>query len=115
MKRIGFHLLLALLALGCSAKEPFHIRGELNRTDWVVRTCDSGESYRVMYTSTQAFKYGTVEEELGLKADEPALVEFDAVILGPSFPWEKYQTVGIASVMHIDRGSCPQAPLPGTR
>jgi hypothetical protein len=61
-----------------------------------------------MFTSNQAFRYDQEEKQLGIAPNDSVVIEFDGQILGPSFPWEAQETVGIGSTIRLQRGSCPK-------
>ena len=99
-------LLLVVTAAACGSSREFHVRGQLDRSEWVVTTCESRDSYRLMMASTQATDFLRREEQLGLN-EGPILVEFDAFSIPPTFPWEAHETVGARSTIELERGTCP--------
>jgi hypothetical protein len=97
---------LTLGAVACSPTRYFHLRGELDRRAWVVHSCEAPETYRVMMTSNQAGDFRALETQAGLRGPELAILEFDAYTLGPMWPWESYETVGVRGDMKLERGTC---------
>ena len=96
-------------AAACSPSRQFHVRGQLDRSEWVVTTCESRESYQVVMASTQAFDFQRREEQLGLKELDPVVVEFEAFTIQPTFPWDSHETVGARSAITLQRGTCSGA------
>ncbi|MGH7790197.1 MAG: hypothetical protein ACRERC_25240, partial [Candidatus Binatia bacterium] len=104
--RLG--LVSAILSLaGCAEQRTFHLRGELDRRTWVVRSCASGASYRLVGSSGDAANFLRLERELGVEdRSEPVLIELDVSTLPGGFVWED-QSVSEVSEPQIERGTCP--------
>src|SRR5262245_55606700 len=103
--KLVFALLLASSATACSSRR-LHIRGELDRRTWVVRTCAAPESYRVMMTSNEAATFLELEKQLQAPGSEPVILEFDAFTIPPKFFWDPHETVGVEGPMKLERGTC---------
>jgi hypothetical protein len=94
---------------GCAPSRSFHVRGEVDRANWVVRTCDSGESYRVIMSSGQSVLFGKLEKQLGATASESLIIEFDGTTIPPKWPWAAHETIGVGvGSMRLERGTCRQ-------
>jgi hypothetical protein len=101
---------LSLCAAGCSQPEPFSLRGELDRSNWIVRSCDSDESYQVIFASTQVLHFDDlVEKAEATDPSIPVIFEFQAVLIPPRFPWNRIDTVGVHPPMSLNLGKCAPA------
>ena len=98
--KLATALVMTFIAVACSPR-PLHVRGQLDRTTWVLRTREGADSYRVMMTSTQAADFLDREKELAATRSESLVVEFDAVTVPPKFPWDSYETVGPESAAYF--------------
>lgn len=107
--RFAVCLCLVGTTAACSTSRQFHVRGQLDRSEWVITTCESRESYRLIMASTQAFDFQRREEQLRLEEPEPVMVEFEAFTIPPTFPWNAYETIGARSAIDVQRGTCPGA------
>jgi hypothetical protein len=104
-RKLTVAVLLTFTATACASRA-LHVRGELDRSTWLVRNCAPSESYRVMMTSNQASDFLQVEKELGMSGSDLLILEFDGVILPPKFPWNAHETVGVSGPMSVERGTC---------
>jgi len=113
MRFLGIYATVLLFtAVGCSASREFHVRGQLGRRHWVVTTCESRESYRVILASTQAFHFYNRERQLGLSDSDPVIADFDAFTIDPKFPWDSHETIGARSQIELERGICSHEDIP---
>lgn len=98
-------LVVVLGIAGCTA-EHFPLRGELDRRQWTVRSCNSGETYRVIFTSGQYIGFHR-RIESQLKPDEPVVMAFEADDLGGEW-WgiSSRHVVGIWPPVVVERGTC---------
>ena len=108
MRVSGFFIamLLALALAACSRPRRLHVRGDLDRTNWVVRLCGSGDSYRVIMTSGHWAHLLDYQKKFGISDADPLLIEFDGTTIPPKWPWDTNETVGIDGPMKLERGTC---------
>jgi len=98
------------LIIGCAQQEPFLVRGNLDRTNWVVHICDSEQSYRVIFTSNQAPHFDKLEADAGATDPSlPVIFEFYASPLGAKLPWQELETVGVGGPMSLEQGKCARS------
>lgn len=110
----AFLLLTSLLwgAFNCYVmfrmNQTFHLRGEFDRKNMIVRECGSTKSYDLVFTSGEYDHLSKVEKNLGIDDSEPVILEFEAEPI-PS-PWSlisRRQTTGIECCeLVVERGSC---------
>jgi hypothetical protein len=107
--RVSGFLVTILLAFGlaaCSRARRVHVRGDLDRTKWVVRLCGSGDSYSVILTSGQWAHLLDYQKQFGISDTDPLLIEFDGTTIPPKWPWDTIETVGIDGPMKLECGTC---------
>ena len=111
MSRERIAVLLMMVGVVACASRRLHIRGELDRTTWVVRSCEAPDAYRVMMTSGQAADFIDLERRLAPVRSEPVVLEFDGETIPPKFPWQSHETVGVRGPMAVTPGTCA-SPAP---
>ena len=99
-------ILVAFALTACSRSKHLHIRGQLDRTNWVARTCDSRDSYRVIMTSGQWAGLLNYQRQFSVTDAEPLIIEFDGMTIPPKWPWAAHETVGVDGSMRFERGTC---------
>jgi hypothetical protein len=102
----GSAVLTSAYIYGIATLRHLHVRGQLDRTNWVVRTCGSQDSYRVIMTSGQWAKLLDYQKQFNVLAADPLMIEFDGTTIPPKWPWSAHETIGIDSSMHFQRGTC---------
>ena len=84
-----------------------HVRGQLDRTSWIIHVCDSGKSYRVIMTSGQWAQLLDYQREFHIADSDPLIIEFDGSTTPPPWSWTARESIGInSSPMHLERGTC---------
>ena len=96
--------LVVLGFVGCGRSEKIHVRGDLDRAKWVVRTCDSRKPYRLVMNSGALDVFLRTAREQTIGDSEPIIIEFDGSTI--YLPWFSLETVGVDANIHIERGIC---------
>ena len=96
--------LLSVGAVACTDTPIVRVRGELDRKEWTMRLCSTGERVKIVMPSTVAGRYYDMEHALGLSETEPVVFEFEAselasVSAGP-------RTLGVMRIVSADRDRC---------
>jgi len=97
---------IVLVLTACSRARHLHVRGELDRTKWIVRHCGTQQSYRVIMTSAQWVKLLDYQKQFHVSDADPLVIEFDGTTFA-RWSWEADDHIGIdAGSMQIQRGTC---------
>jgi hypothetical protein len=109
LRRYGWGLWI-VLALACAGPKTFLLRGEIDRDTGLIHACDSGESYGVVLASNQAFLFDDLEIRADTsEAEDPVVVEFDAVPLLAPLSSAEHRTVGVRGSVTFTKGNCASA------
>src|SRR5437879_4451523 len=100
-------ILVAFALTACSRSKHLHIRGQLDRTNWVARTCDSRDSYRVIMTSGQWAGLLDYQRQFSVTDAEPLIIEFDGMTIPPKWPGLLMKLSAYDGSMLFERGTCP--------
>ena len=105
-----FLVAVAAMTAACSgqaASDTTRVRGELDRNEWTLRVCSTGEYVHVVFPSTVYSHYRSFEEQAGVAATDPVVAEFDVVPIASVSTGPR--SVGVMRVIKIERGRCGDA------
>jgi hypothetical protein len=106
--RIARTVAVVLAAFGTTSctghKETTVVRGELDRTEWTLRNCETDEKTRIVMSSNTDFEFGKTEDGLKLGQSEAVVVELEVILIPQSSSGEK--TLGVMRVISVKRGNC---------
>ena len=100
-------VLFFFASTACWRERHLHIRGALDRTNWIVRPCKSDKAYRVVMSSGAWAQLVNYQKRFNVTDSDPLMIEFDGTTSPLKWPWSARETIAIdCCSIEFQRGPC---------